>query len=143
MFKFSWFHMISVQKRPFCDSALWHLQLHSLETKFCCSATTASEFLECTGEISATLLPQWQNVSHLRNILLFCYSATPVAECFLPEKYSAILLPCYPSGGMFLTREIFCYPATLLPQWQNVSYLRNILLLCYSQAVAPGATAIR
>ena len=70
--------MISVQKWPFCDSALWYLQLDSLETNFCCSATTASQFLSCNREIScysATLLPQWQNVSHLRNILLLCYSA--------------------------------------------------------------------
>ena len=84
--------LISVQKWPFCDSALWYLQLDSLETNFCCSATTASQFLLCNREISATLLLQWQNVSQLRNILLFCYSATPVAECFALAKYYVILL---------------------------------------------------
>ena len=84
--------LVSVQKWPFCDSALWYLQLDSLETNFCCSATTASQFLLCNREISATLLLQWQNVSQLRNILLFCYSATPVAECFALAKYYVILL---------------------------------------------------
>ena len=49
---------IGLQKRPFCDSALWYLELHSLKRKFCYSATTASEFLSCTRGISATLLPQ-------------------------------------------------------------------------------------
>ena len=52
----------------------------------------------------------------------FCYSATPVAECFSPEKYSAILLL----------------------QWQNVSLLTAILLLyTLTEAVPPGAIAIR
>ena len=95
--------MISVQKWPFCDSALWYLQLDSWETNFCCSATSASQFLSCNREISATLLLYYPSgrmslfsderhsatpllcypsgrISHLRNILLLHYSATPVAE---------------------------------------------------------------
>ena len=48
---------ISVQKRPFCDSALRHMLLNSWETNFCCYAITTSEFLLCSGKISAVLLP--------------------------------------------------------------------------------------
>ena len=70
---------------------------------------------------------------HLRNIniLLFCYSAspvaeifflweifccsaTPVAEFFSSEKFSAILLLHYPSGRIFLIWETFCYSTILL-----------------------------
>ena len=40
---------------------------------------------------------------------MFCCSVTTIAECFSPEKYSAVVLP----------------------QGQNVSYQRNILLSCY------------
>ena len=48
--------------------------------------------LACSG-----VLPQYQNISHLRNILLFCYSTT--------------LLPQY-QNRTFLTWEIFCYAGT-------------------------------
>ena len=97
---------------------------------FCCFAPLVADFF------------------HLRNILLLCYSATPVAEFFSSEKfllycslssrffssekYSATLLLRYPSGRIFLIWEIFCYSATPLPQWQNFSHLRNFLLFCYS-----------
>lgn len=43
--------MITVQNQPFCDSALWHLLLHSWEKK-------------TTTTTSAVLLPQLQNFYH-------------------------------------------------------------------------------
>ena len=52
--------LISVQKWPFCDSALWYLQLDSSETNFCCSATTASQF-----QVSRDRLDLCSNVSHV------------------------------------------------------------------------------
>jgi len=121
--KFCSINTVSVQKRPFSDSALLHLQLLSFGANFCCPATTVAEFFSCTRGNSAPLLPQEQNVSHQTKVLLFCYhncrmfltreifcsSATTIAECFSPEKYSALLLP----------------------QLQNVSHQRNTLLLCY------------
>jgi len=65
---------ISIQKWPFSNSALQHLQLLSFGANFCCPATTVAEFFSCTRE-------------------KFCFSATTRAECFSPEKYSALLLP--------------------------------------------------
>ena len=127
--------MISVQKRPFCDSALWHMLLNSWETNFCCCAITTSEFLLY---YAAEKFLQFYYLSgrvfvHLRNIniLLFCYSAspvaeifflweifccsaTPVAEFFSSEKFSSILLLHYPSGRIFLIWETFCYSTILL-----------------------------
>jgi len=133
----SW--LISVQKRPFSDSALLHLQLLSFEAnfcsptsyhscrilhmhkrEFCSSAITRAECLSL-DKSSAVLLPQLQNVSHQRNILLSCYhkdimfltrqkfccSVTTIAEYFSPEKHSA----------------------PLLPQLQNISLVRNTLQL--------------
>ena len=78
---------------------------------------------------SATLLPQWQDVSHLRNILLLCYSATPVQDV---SHLRNILLLCYSASPVAECFSSEKYSAILLPQWQNVSHLRNILLLCYS-----------
>ena len=123
-----WRKEISVQKRPFCDFALWHMLLNSWETTFRCSATTASECLLCSGEISdvliatlgaeffssekfqvcysATLLPQWQSFSHLKNILLLCYSTTWVAEFF------SFVLFCY--SALFNSSKFFHQSASVL-----------------------------
>ena len=74
--------------------------------KFCSSATTRAECFS-PDKSSAVLLPQLQNVSHQRNILLSCYHkdrmfltreifccpATTKTECFLPEKYFTVLVP--------------------------------------------------
>jgi len=74
-------------------------------TQFCSSATTRAECFS-PDKSSAVLLPQLQNVSHQRNILLSCYHkdrmfltrrifccpATTKTECFLPEKYFAVLV---------------------------------------------------
>ena len=54
---------------------------------------------------SAALLPQWQNFSHLRNSLLFCNSATLVAEFFSSEKLSAILLFCSHTVARFFNQS--------------------------------------
>jgi len=109
--------------------------------KFCSSATTRAECFS-PDKSSAVLLPQLQNVSHQRNILLSCYHkdrmfltreifccpATTKTECFLPEKYSAVLLPqrqnvsyqinillsCYHKDRIFLTREIFYCSGTTI-----------------------------
>ena len=103
---------------------------------FCCPATTRTECF--SPDSSAVLLPQLQNVSHQRNILLFCYhncrmfltreifcsSSTTIAECFSPEKHSAPLLPQLQNVSHKRNS------APLLPQLQNVSHQRKILLLC-------------
>ena len=75
----------------------------------CPSATTTPEFFS-PDRSSAVPLPQLQNVSHQRNILLFCYhncrifltrkySAAIIAECFSPEKNSVVLLPQLPNAS--------------------------------------------
>ena len=105
---------ISVQKQPFSDSALLLLQSLSFGANLCCPATTVAEFFSCTRE-------------------KFCSSATTGAECFSPEKYSALLLPELQNVSH---REMFCssattiaecfssekYSALLFPEQQNVSH---------------------
>ena len=88
-----WFSQISVQKQPFSNSALLHLQLLGFGGKL---------LLSCYHSCGIFLL-------HKRK---FCSSATTRAECFSSDKSSAVLLPCYHSCRMFLTRSIFCCPAT-------------------------------
>ena len=100
---------ISVQKRPFCDSALWHLHFYSLKTNFCYHSVRIFIMHQRNFFYSATSVAEF---SHLRNILLFFYSATPVAEF---SHLRNILL--------------FCYSATPVAEF---SHLRNILLFCYS-----------
>ena len=93
--------LISIQKWPFSNSALQHLQLLSFGANFC--------YHSC-------------RIFLMRKRKIFCSSAITTAECFSPDKYSALLLPqlqnvshqgnvllfCYDNCRVFLIREIFC-----------------------------------
>ena len=59
---------------------------------------------------------------HPRNILLFCYSATSVAEFFSSEKFSAILLLYYLSSRIFLICEKHLSASAIIVKLCQQSY---------------------
>jgi len=83
--------------------------------KFCSSATTRAEYFS-PDKSSAVLLPQLQNVSHQRNILLSCYH----------------------KDRMFLTREIFYCSGTTIADF----FLWNWNCMCWSQSARKVAQSV-
>ena len=89
----AWLPLASVQKWPFYDSALRYLQLHRLGA--------ISAVLLPKDTFSAILLPQWRNVSHLRNILLREFSSQLAFSKFLPPPPFPSLRSFFPPSQMF------------------------------------------
>ena len=88
--------------------------------------------LACSGNISATLLPQNQNFSQMKSILLFCYLSSRI---FRISHLINILLFCY------LSRIFVTNSATLLSLKQSHFSAECFMISYYNESTGGACSS--